>query len=381
MLRNGLIFSFLAHTYRKNSHVKLNETHLIYSSLFNLGSSTKETKVKIALLLPSSRIGRYATSTTNAVFSYMLSKNRSFELETFEIENESLKNIEKALQKIEDKRFYHVIAPLTKKGANNIVKIDTDVTLYIPTVNVQDINHDNINKHIYFGGIDYREQIKTLLSYSTTPLVIFHDESALAKELHDYTKISYFSSKVNSTISMDEIYTDELDTLELEDKNLISISINKRTTNLERQLKKNRKIQFGTFFLDTPIVKSSLIMSQLTLYDVNTTNILSTQINYDPLLLSITQYKDRSKMLIANSISQKNRHMSETNTLFDNDIDYDWINYSTTIGVDFLYSLVTDEERLYALEVDKNQVNYPVTLVRPALSRFVVQEAPEDDTI
>ncbi len=380
LLQRGLIFSFLAYTHEEDNYHELNDIHLVYSSLFNLGSGSHDTTIKIALILPSSRIGRYAASTTNATFSYMLTKNSSFELETFEIIDESEESLQNALQKIQEKHFFHVIAPLTKKGANNIVKIESNVILYIPTVNIQDISTQDISNSIYFGGIDYRKQIETLLSYSTTPLVIFRDESRLAKELHDFTQIAYFSSKLDTTISMDEIYTDELDSLEVQDKNIISMKIDKRTTNLEKQLKNNRNIQMATFFLDTPIVKSSLIMSQLTLHDVNKTNILSTQINYDPLLLSITQYKDREKMLIANSISQKNTHMSETNTLFENDIDYDWINYSTTIGVDFFYNLITNEERLYKLPIRNNQIQYPISLMKPEKSRFSVHKTYLDDS-
>ena len=55
-------------------------------------------------------------------------------------------------------------------------------------------------------------------------------------------------------------------------------------------------------------------MSQLTLYDTNATNVLSTQINYDPLVLSMTQYEDRKNMIIANSITQNNNILIETNS-------------------------------------------------------------------
>lgn len=271
---------------------------------------------------------------------------------------------------MQSRHFYTVIAPLTKKGANNLVNANVASTVYVPTVNKKDIKSHNIAPNIYFGGIDYQAQIESLLSYSTTPLVIFKDQSALAKELHDSTKIAYFSSRHNHTLSMDEIYSDELDALE--DKNLISITVNKNSTNLERQLKHNRKLDNASFFLDTPIVKSSLIMSQLTLYDINKTNILSTQINYDPLLFSMTQYKDRSKMLIANSITNINKHLSEINTLFDNDINYDWINYSTTIGIDYLYAMASKESRLYTLKMVDNQIDYPVILMKPSLSRFSI---------
>lgn len=370
LLKHGFIFSYLAYANEGTTYPSLNESRLTYNSLFNIGPKHTQAQFKIALLLPSSKIGRYAASTTNSVFAYMLSKNRAFEMETFEIADESLSNIDNALEQIYAKGFYTVIAPLTKAGANNLVHANIQASVYIPTVNKKDIKSRNIMPNIYFGGIDYQAQIESLLSYSTTPLVIFKDQSPLAKELHDSTKIAYFSSRHNQSRSMDEIYTDELETLE--DKNLITITINKNSTNLERYLKNNPKIQHASFFLDTPIVKSSLIMSQLTLYDVNKSNILSTQINYDPLLFSMTQYKDRSKMLIANSITNINKHLSETNTLFNNDINYDWINYSTTVGIDYLYAQAFKEPRLYKLKLIDNQIRYPVVLMKPSFSRFSI---------
>jgi SRSO17 transposase len=113
-----------------------------------------------------------------------------------------------------------------------------------------------------------------------------------------------------------------------------------------------------------------MIMSQLTLYDTNVTNILSTQINYDPLLLSMTQYVDREKMIIANSITQENNTIIESNALLGNDIRYDWINYTTTVGIDYFYNKITGGDREYNIEISDNQMIYDVELLRPGLSKF-----------
>ena len=95
-------------------------------------------------------------------------------------------------------------------------------------------------------------------------------------------------------------------------------------------------------------------MSQLTLYDANATNILSTQINYDPLLFSMTQYKDRKTMIIANSITSQNNVFIETNSLLGNDIVYDWINYTTTIGVD--YFMHASQEKIESTTQDSKTI-------------------------
>ena len=114
-----------------------------------------------------------------------------------------------------------------------------------------------------------------------------------------------------------------------------------------------------------------MIMSQLTLYDVNATNVLSTQVNYDPLLLSMTQYNDRKDMVVANSITQHNNVLTETNSLIGNDIVYDWINYTTTIGVDYFFNQLTNEDKEYNILLEDNQMQYNVELLQPSVSRFI----------
>ena len=156
-----------------------------------------------------------------------------------------------------------------------------------------------------------------------------------------------------------------------DDRETIKYSIPRGTTNLQHYLKDNEDINGSSCFINTPIVKTSMIMSQLTLYDTNVTNILSTQINYDPLILSMTQYVDREKMLIANSITQHNSVLIQTNALLSNDIEYDWINYTTTIGMDYFFHLLTNADREYQIELIDNQMVYPIELLQPSVSRFI----------
>jgi SRSO17 transposase len=119
-------------------------------------------------------------------------------------------------------------------------------------------------------------------------------------------------------------------------------------------------------------------MSQLTLYDVNTSSVLSTQINYNPELLLLTQPKDREHMLIANSINYHNNIMIESNSLLQNNIVYDWINYATTIGADYFYHLITSAHREYPQEMIEHQIEYPISIVKPTFSRFITVERIEE---
>jgi len=348
---NGYILSFLAHATSRLKNKKQNEIRLINISILNLGSTIISKKVRIALLLPYKKIGRYASSTTNASFSYLIAKNRLFELKSYKLNSESYRDIKHVLSKIREDNFNYVIAPLTQAGADEVVRINPDINIYFPTINKQDAN--TISPYLFYGGIDYRAQSDLLIKEANSPLVIFYDKSTIGKKLSSYEESAF--KDIDKEI----------------EKKIIKFSIPKRTTNLKRQLKNRKSIQNGSFFINTPIIKSGMILSQLTLYDVNSTNILSTQVNYDPLILSMTQYTDRKKMLIANSITEANSVLIETNLLLGNDIVYDWINYTTTVGVDYFFHLLTNEDREYTVELSDNQMLYPIEIIRPSLSKFI----------
>ncbi len=384
LIEDERFFSFLAHADNKLQDPVLNDVLLIQTSLFNIERIRQYTELKIAMLLPYKVIGRYAYSTTNAAFAYYLTKNRAFELKTYHAESEDYEELEKVLQKIEEDDFHHVIAPLTLEGAHNVASLDLPMHIYFPTIHQDDMNIST--DYIYYGGINYKKQMQSLMPYASTPLTVFYDQNTLGKKLTQITKEEYLYA-FDENITKDRIpfYDDEgieLSQEELDEQNLtysskpkfVSYPIAKRTSNLQAQLDENMKIQEGSFLLNTPVVKSAMVMSQLTLYDVNASSILSTQINYNPELLLLTQPKDRENMLIANSINYHNNVMIESNSLLQNNIVYDWINYATTIGADYFYHLITSAHREYPQEMLNNQIEYPISIVKPTFSRFITVE-------
>ena len=362
-LDNGYIFSFLAHARLPLENKKQEELRREYISLFNLQSKILSNELRIALLLPYKKIGRYASSTTNASFAYLMAKNRPFELRSYKIESESIEDISQALKKIQEDGFNYVIAPLTQTGESIVSKINPELNIYFPTINKKDT--DTMSQYLYYGGIDYRAQSDLLLKEAQSPLVIFYDSSVIGKQLSKYQEKQF---KYKELI---DVETQETTQVLDENKTVIKFSIPKRTTNLEKQLKSNEKINEASFIINTPIIKSGMIMSQLTLFDTNATNVLSTQTNYNPLLLSMTQYQDRKDMIIANSITYNKDVLIETNYLLGNDIVYDWINYTTTVGIDFFFNQLIGEVREYNIEIVDNQMLYPTKLMQPSLSRFI----------
>ncbi|WP_324172892.1 hypothetical protein [Sulfurimonas sp.] len=372
-LDNDMIFSFLSHAQTKLNNEEQDEVRMMNISILNIGSQIINYKLHIALLLPYKIIGRYASSTTNASFAYLISKNHSFELKSYKIQSESEKDIKEALLKISADGFNYVIAPLTRKGAQTVAEIDPDMNIFFPTINKKDIN--TTSSYLIYGGINYKAQSDLLLKEAVSPLVVFYDRSKIGKELSIYEKNRFiYGVSMDNNLSVEESKAQILDA----NRSVVKFSIPKRTTNLERYLSENEDIVESSFFINTPIVKTGMIMSQLTLYDTNATNILSTQINYDPLILSITQYQDRKNMIIANSITNNNNIFIESNSLLGNDIVYDWINYTTTVGVDYFFSLATREDREYKITIEENQMIYPIELLKPAKYRFIKYNSIEE---
>ena len=388
-LDNDMVFSFLAHAKQKLNDKELDEARSMNIAILNIGAFNAGGKLKIALLLPYKKIGKYASSTVNASFSYLMTKSNPFALKSYRIESENQEEIDKAIKRIEADGFRYVIAPLTKEGATNLIDLHPNLNIYIPTINKNDINS---SAPYLFGGIDYKAQSRLLLKEAVSPLVIFSDKSKTGKKLALYQEKEFlhptrsieetveeegiFGSFFNSSSATDTVDADNKrvaveDDANLSERKVIKYFISRRSTNLERYLKDNEKIINGSFFINTPIIKSGMIMSQLTLYDTNATNVLSTQINYNPLLLSMTQYIDREKMIVANSIIKNNSVVVETNSLLGNDIVYDWINYSTTIGIDYFYNQITGEERDYNIKIQNNQVIYETELLRPGRTKFL----------
>ncbi|MCW8894998.1 MAG: hypothetical protein OQK48_01705 [Sulfurimonas sp.] len=372
-LENGQIFSFLAHSYSQLDDEELELARQEYAFALNLKSRIISKKLRIALLLPYKIIGRYSASTTNAAFAYLIAKNLPFELKSYKIETESHEDILNAIKKIQDDGFYYVIAPLTQSGSDTMSIIKPELNIFFPTINKKDAN--TTSQNLYFGGIDYRAQSDLLLNEAESPLVIFYDKSNIGKKLSDYQEEEFKNKKfvdVNTTL-VNNVIEEVKTTPELLDNNrtVVKFSIPKRKTNLEKQLKENQDINMGSFMINTPIIKSGMIMSQLTLYDTNATNILSTQTNYNPLILSMTQYHDRKNMIIANSITHNKDVLIETNSLLGNDIVFDWINYTTTVGIDYFFHHISGQDREYDIEVVDNQMMYPIKLIQPSLSRFI----------
>lgn len=294
----------------------------------------EEENFKIAIVFPSKVVGKYANSTINTILGYMLYQNVPFEVETFDSLNQDYNNIQESFSKIQEKGYKRVIALYTKEALSTLMDLDeTKKSLvYFPLINKKDA--PNSYKHFIFGAISYDNQLEVILKLSNKQNSMFYEESTLGNRL----KNSY-KNIVNS-----EYIEKKISTINTKYKKIVQ----------------DEKLNDTSLVLNTPIIKSSIILSQLRAHDIKPNIILSTQLNYNPLLVSLTQFEDRVNFITANSIENTNDILTETLSLLNADIKYNWVNYASLVGVNYFYS--QNETALIKNNIIDNQVDYDVTL-------------------
>lgn len=302
--------------------------------------------IKIAVLVPQKTIRKYAITSVNSVMSYLLYKNLSFDLNVFNSNDENPSAILATLTDIRAGGYTHIIAPMTAEGAQVVADNVKDLIVFIPTLTRQSVR--NAEANIIFGGIDYEAQLALLAPYSNERVGTFEDGSALSYQLSNYIKqtaprIFYEKRIENSKVNFKQLF------------------------------KGNTSLNNASLYLNTPLVTTSLIASQLRANSIYPNALLSTQINYNPLLLSLTQYEDRNHMFIANSIQKAPAELEEINSLFGHDIVYDWVNYATSIGTDYLCNLYYEgrNSRVFNEPVENNQVRFNTAIYKPERNEFV----------
>ncbi len=350
MLDEGKIFSFLS-IYKNHSQFdNIQNEYDKFTSFFNINKQNN-IEIKLAMLVPQKVIRRYAISTVNSALAYLLYKKYNFDLKIYNSNDEDEESLLKALANIRGDGYKYVLAPLTEKGANTVVQNSDGLVIYIPTVNSNKI--DNPSPNVIFGGINYKQQIDKLLLYATNKVAIFSDSSSIANELN---------SDVQNSQKL-VVYTKQF-------KN--------SNVNFKKILKWNRKLDNSSIFLNLPLVKASLLASQLRVYSRKPYNLLSTQINYNPMILTLTQYEDRKSMLIANSIGSVNDEITMSNDFLGSDIEYNWVNYSTSLGLDILYNrfFLQNKARSFLEKVVNNQVEYNTYIMSP--KRYTIEPLTDE---
>ncbi len=226
---------------------------------FSVSQNLQTAQARLAILVPQKSIQRYATSTINSIIAYLLAKDSNFDIEVFNSHDESPSSLGLALSQIRQKGYKVVIAPMTQRGARYLMQNGNDFVIFIPTINYKSMQ--NAPSNMLFGGIDYEEQVRKLLDYSGPKVATFSDGSMLGDKLNSFVA-------QNVDVRYEKRIKDS------------------KKINLKYILKGNRVLQNASVFLNMPLVKSSLLSSQLRVYDIRPYRLLSTQINYRPMLLN-----------------------------------------------------------------------------------------------
>ncbi|MDD5118090.1 MAG: hypothetical protein PHP90_05815 [Sulfuricurvum sp.] len=300
--------------------------------------------IKIAVISAPSVIGKYTQSVYNVSQATLIAlRNNHIQLKRYDMTDESSDSLSQILEKIRQDGIDAIVAPLTSSGAKNLTTLSIHIPVYIPTVHKRDLPDSPDN--IVFGGIDYSAQIEALLPYMGNSIAIFYDNSSVGKQLKTSTEEVFLAHKS-------------------ENKKISSYPIDLKGDNIVTYLAKPSLFNKSSIIIHIPVVKSALLAAHITFSRIKVHNILSTQINIDPTLLTLTQYQDRKNIILANSLIEFPNDIYESNMLMNNDITFDWIQYSTSVGVDYLVSLLSNTPRKYTMRLINSQVIYPVELLR-----------------
>ncbi|MCX2716868.1 hypothetical protein OQH61_03845 [Helicobacter sp. MIT 21-1697] len=294
-------------------------------------------KIKLALLMPKKIIGRYSASSIDTILAYLMARGNDFVFEIFDTGNESAANLRDTYAQITQNDYDFVIAILTENGAQEFVNLNISLPTYLPTINKKQIKSSVISKNLIFGGIDYEAQIELLLSLAGgKSIATYNDNSFIGRNL----------GKILKNKSKRVIFEEVIDA--------------KSATTITQKLGTyGRFIGGNAVFFNTPVVKTGLIASQLALSKQKPDKLLSTQINFNPSLLLLIQKSERKNLFIANIINNQNQHLVEYASLLGGDLRYDWVNYSTAIGVEQLIaSQIAQNNRFFKENVKDSQVEY-----------------------
>lgn len=284
---------------------------------------------RVAVIYPSKIIGKYANNSVNTITGYLLYKNEKFEIETFDTVTEDAFSIQEGFQTLKNKGFKKIIALFTANGYEKMNGLSfDDEQIYFPLINKDYITFEKSN--FIFGGISYKKQMELLQTKSETSNNMFYQKSYLGNKLK-------------------QIYENSVDKIR------VIKSVDSRNNNYKK-LVDDKKLNEASLMLNTSIIKTSIILSQLRAFEIEPSVILSTQLNYNPLIVSLTQPEDRVKFIVANSIDSTDDKLVDILSMLDSDVVYDWVNYSSLIAINLFF----DENRSELIKTKKveNSIMY-----------------------
>ena len=355
---NGYIFSFLAKFTPGTADKKLLQYFSEAMAQLNgaeVQISSDKAHFKVALLIPKQLVGRYSVSVANTILAYLITRNIDFDFQVFDCVDESRENIESGYMRVIQSNADFVIAMLGPVGTEHLIAYENLIyPTYIPTINKERLSPELLAKlpgNLYFGGISYKEQFETLLPLiKGEPIVEYTDDSQIGSYL------SMLFASFNQPISRKR-------TLTSQEASQFSKTLSSEETCFAD----------AALILNTAAPKTGLILSQIELSEKSPKAYLSTQINFNPIILQLASPKSRENLFVVSSIGTIDTALMEYAFLLNNDLRYDWVSYATSIGVEFGLKMITKDGRsLFGEGMQDQQIRYQNRLWTTQGSNFVL---------
>ncbi len=286
--------------------------------------------IKLAILIDKPKFFKFIPSIINSINAYFITKEINYELKVLDIEAN--------ISQLKQNGFNDfIVYSLDKNYIKNLQNYDAN--FYIPVFNKNDIETNATN--LYFSGINYKNQIAEFIKYMDTNKAIAINDSKYISQ-----KLTNIEKELNLSL---EIY---------------------KYPNINYY-----KLSNNFIFLNVGAGKSAQVLSNITSKEINTKLIFAPQIDYDPLLIEITQPQDVKKLIISNSLIKIPKDIEDINLNLNSDIQYNWLNYATSVLLNKLYNKKTQNDEFYIndfnLYIFNNQVNYKTKLYQIINGAFV----------
>lgn len=303
---------------------------------------TLESGSKVALLIPQKNIGRYSATSADSILLYLIAHGDNFDFQVFDSQNEEVNNLVKAYESAKMENYNIVIAILSspKSLGNLLENVEVSVPIYIPTINKKDAGEFADFDNVFFGGIDYGKQMEMIAELSKS-------KNASIISLNDDGRIGQMLGTILKTKTQNIIFNMSIDT---KTSNNFKIVIPKIRSNLKSSI----------VVLNTSVIKSGLIVPQIGNTRAMPKAFLSSQINYNLSLISLMPKEDTERLFIISAIAPfLNEKLITFGELMNSDLQYDWVNYATALGLDiFMTQGNKNAKRFFDEVLEGNQVQY-----------------------
>ena len=328
-----LVFSFFSQL----SADSLNLPQVSEETIDNGGvvvDSSSEYNVNIAVFLDKEKFFKFIPNIINSMNAYLIKKDVNYHIKLFNLD----KNFATKLDKISPKYRYIFVYPMASKDIN-VIKNYPDNIFFIPTLNQAQATFSAPN--VYFGGIDYQQQVNKLNQYVTGRGVAVYQDSKLSKYI---TQVVQNSAKYGIKVK-------------------------------KYPLKWYGDMNRAYVYLNLYSIYSVQVLANLTYHRIRTKAILTTQLSYSPTLFLLTSSYDTKDMILANSIFNIDPIIEDNNNNLNSNIKFNWLNYTTSTLLNLAYNMEVGNNIYYLndfhLNMFFNQVQYKTNLYRIFKKGFI----------